>query len=150
MNPSPRLPSPTKKSIERRARAGADVWPLLDVMFSLVLLFLLTSLLAVSSEYEALEKRINLPEVKQDLSANKEQDAARLVVTVDAEGGYSIAKAPISIEALQTRLTEERPAAVEIRGDSLAQYSYVMKALELAHAAGVKGISLTYLHGHSR
>ena len=114
--------------------SGAPLAPLLDVVFLLLIFFVVTTSFAES------HLPLDLPEA----SSGKPGDEAALRIEIDAEGGLELEGEPISIEALGLRLEEahanERP--IEIRADRTSEHGRFVAVLDLARRIGIAAIGI--------
>jgi biopolymer transport protein ExbD len=117
-----------------------NMTPMLDVVFNLLIFFLL------GSSYMDEEKRLplHLPRVGKAEPIS----AAPVEITVEvlADGGLSIEGRPYDLDLLRRRMTEAvsryPDQAVVIRGDRGARYESVAKALSVCRAAGIRQLDL--------
>ncbi|MFA7158580.1 MAG: biopolymer transporter ExbD [Kiritimatiellia bacterium] len=119
---------------------------LLDVVCCLVFIYMLTSLLAVSSRQEARERTlppVNLSEMEEAAGLGN-QATNSLIVTVKPGPEYLIDDAALGLDQVPRRLAEQRPAEVEIRGDEAVNYGDIMAVLRLCRKAGIDRVALTY------
>jgi biopolymer transport protein ExbD len=112
--------------------------PLLDIVFQLLLFFILTSaMLQPSLELE-------LPQSNQQ-DENVEPD---LIISIDKDDRLFLNDAPSNlVEAEQTlrALAADKPNSVVIlRGDSALRYGKFFEVLDLARNAGIKTLNLAY------
>ncbi|MDR1239729.1 MAG: biopolymer transporter ExbD [Treponema sp.] len=118
--------------------SGIDLTPLIDIVFQLLLFFILSSAMLQPS------LPLDLPGSPQ----KNEGTEADLVISIDAEGRIFLNDAPASLETVEpavSALVREKPAAaVILRGDRLVQYGIFFELLDTIRNAGVKTLSLAY------
>jgi biopolymer transport protein ExbD len=118
--------------------AGLDITPLIDIVFQLLLFFILTSAMLQPS------LPLDLPGSPQ----KKEGTEADMVISIDAEGRIFLNDASASMETVERAiavLIRDKPdAAVILRGDRLVQYGSFFEVLDAIRGAGVKTLSLAY------
>ncbi|MDR2258487.1 MAG: biopolymer transporter ExbD [Treponema sp.] len=118
--------------------AGIDITPLIDIVFQLLLFFILTSAMLQPS----------LPLDLPGSSKKNEGTEADMVISIDAEGRIFLNDAPGSPEtvgaAISALIREKPDAAVILRGDKLVQYGSFFEVLDTIRNAGVKTLSLAY------
>jgi biopolymer transport protein ExbD len=112
-----------------------NLTPLIDVVFNLVIFFLVASHFAGSEPAEA----VQLPTASQ----HKEDDLPRrLTITVMSDGTYFIASRPVTLdEAKEAILLEaaDRPeeCAIRIRGDAQAPFHLIEPLMVACARAGI-------------
>jgi biopolymer transport protein ExbD len=117
---------------------GVDITPLLDVVFQLLLFFILTSALAQPSI------ELDLPESKQ----SNEVLEADLVISVDREGSVFFNDRRVSLEEVESSLRsfagQNSNGNVIVRVDSAAAYGKFFSILDASRNAGIKNLHLAY------
>jgi biopolymer transport protein ExbD len=119
---------------------GIDITPLMDIVFQLLLFFILTSAFLQPS----------LPLDLPGSSREPEQAEADMVVSVDGNGRVFLNEdavpAPIeTIEPALRRLVTEKPDAVVIlRGDRQVRYGSFFEILDTIRNVGIKTVNLAY------
>ena len=117
-----------------------NVTPLIDLAFSLLIIFMITT--PVIEQYN----RIDLP----DQSSNDTQPPPKLddqFITIDAEGMYHWGQDPISKAELEVRLDEvairegEKPV-IHIRGDRSLRYQKIFDVINMLKARNLTKLSL--------
>jgi biopolymer transport protein ExbD len=125
-----RLPQP------RRARAIVEITPLSDVVFLLLIYFLLTS----TSIQRSMD--VDLPRVRSGLAA----PATGVVVTLRADNSLLLDQAPLEldalVDALRQRLGERGEAPLTIEADRRASFDRFAQVLDRARLAGATQINL--------
>jgi biopolymer transport protein ExbD len=120
------------------AAGGVDITPLLDVVFQLLLFFILTSALVQPSI------ELELPESDQS-NENLEAD---LVISADKEGQVFFNDRlvrPEDIEAaLRSFAARNSNGNVILRVDSAASYGRFFSILDASRNAGIKNLHLAY------
>jgi biopolymer transport protein ExbD len=120
-------------------RTNVDLIPLIDVVFQLVVFFMVTSTFILTPGISLV-----LPK-----STTSEPVAmTKLVVTIVSEEEIYLNKEPYTLQGLNEVLTElsevERDAVktVVIEGDSTVSYSLMVKVLDVLRLNGFKGVNL--------
>lgn len=130
----------------RRAASVVDLTPLIDVVFQLLIFFLLTSSY-VSNQAPSMD--VDLPEASAEAAA---ETVEGFTVAVDASGNifmddHGAEDAPVTLDELGVRLTRlanEKPQSVVlIRGDQAAAYGSVVQVMNLARVVNLR-ISVEY------
>jgi len=103
-----------------RSASEFNITPLIDIVFLLVIFFLVASHFARSEPTE----EVNLPEAERTA---EEEIPRRLTITVQADGTYSTNAQVVSLETLEQMIAEgagDRPDeyAVRVRGDRDVPY----------------------------
>jgi len=123
----------------RRTAAVVDITALVDVVFQLLIFFLLTSSYVSQQGQDESSIDVTPPEASLSADAPKLHD---FKVIVDEEGRIFLkGDEPISLEALLlrfTRIAQTDPGTtVVIRGDENVAYGRIIKVLAAARAAGL-------------
>jgi biopolymer transport protein ExbD len=128
------------KSFARKTipAGGVDITPLLDVVFQLLLFFILTSALVQPSI------ELELPESNQ----SNESLEADLVISADKEGQVFFNDQIVRQEnieaALRSFAAQNSNGNVILRVDSAASYGRFFSILDASRKAGIKNLHLAY------
>ncbi|MEW6445959.1 MAG: ExbD/TolR family protein [Pseudomonadota bacterium] len=121
-----------------RDEISLDLTPLIDVVFLLLLFFMLTTTFV-----HAQRLKVDLPQAGQS-EASEEKDP--WVIEIDARGQYAINGDAVSAAMLAERLRaipeSHAETRVLIRADGQASHQSVVHALDAARAAGLVHIGL--------
>ncbi len=122
---------------------GIDTSPLVDIMFILIIFFLV----ATSFHEEERDIRVNLPESDPDMTLGAAVKV--LVINVSKEGRYYLGNVSKDIKSLQETLilaVEGNPdQKVLIRGDRNARHGDVAAALAVCRKAGINQANIGYV-----
>ncbi len=122
----------------RRSAQVPNLTPLIDIVFLLLIFFMLTSHFV---QEEALD--VALPEARSGAPSEGE---SRLTLVIDAQGHYRLDGAEVSeagLEAaLRSALTEREDKALRVRGDRDAPLGLAVRLLDAARRAGASGVDL--------
>jgi len=132
-----------RQRTRKRPISDINVVPYIDVMLVLLVIFMITAPLLVQGV------KVELPKISAE--PIKQQEKEPIIVTVDADGNYSLnvgdkPNKSISGQTLMTtvaaliRLQPETP--VLVRGDKNAKYGTVVIAMSLLQKAGVPNVGL--------
>jgi biopolymer transport protein ExbD len=120
-------------------RTNVDLIPLIDVIFQLVVFFMVTSTFILAPGISLI-----LPQ-----STTSEPVAmTKLVVTIVSEDEIYLNKDPYTIEGLAkilsglSKMEREEIKTVVIEGDSSVAYSLMVKVLDVLRLNGFKGVNL--------
>jgi biopolymer transport protein ExbD len=124
------------------AISSLSITPLIDVVFLLLIFFLVSSRFAE----EERELDLNLPSITEALPATLQPE--ELVVNIDKDGRYYIAGAfrqPEQVEQILRRAQANNPLtqAVVIRADRTADWEPVAIAIGLCKKAGINEFTAT-------
>ncbi|MEZ5560746.1 MAG: biopolymer transporter ExbD [Pseudomonadales bacterium] len=127
----------------RREDAGVDLTPLIDVVFLLLIFFMVSTTFIRETQL-----KIDLPEASGEL---QEIDQDVVEITVDRRGDYAVndrllvnAELQTLIRALQEVIDEHGPATrVVITADANAAHQAVVRAMDAAGKVGLTRISIT-------
>ncbi|MCA9542123.1 MAG: biopolymer transporter ExbD [Myxococcales bacterium] len=129
----------TPSSGARRNAAVVDITALVDVVFQLLIFFLLTSSYVSQQGRQTPQVPVELPESTLQAEAMPFDD---LTIAVDAEGAIFLDAEPVTLEELGVRLarTAERNAntVVLIRGDQAVPYGRIAQIMAIARASRLK------------
>lgn len=124
---------------EGRARIHShlDIAPLIDIVFLLLVFFMLTSTFLVP---EAVE--LQLPE-SETAEIN---DTPAVTVTLDAQGKITLNGEPVTLDGLRPAiaplLTERETTPVTLKSDARTQVQLLLKVMDQIRAAGGSNIAL--------
>ncbi len=130
-------------SYVRSGEVGFNMTPMIDVVFQLIIFFLVSSHLAKQ------EVHLELPlPTAESGKAPAEDTAPRVTINVLADGRLLMAGKPVAIRDVQHRLREQRIASgdaleVRIRSDRAAPYHLVEPILLAAARAGVWNVTFS-------
>jgi biopolymer transport protein ExbD len=115
-----------------------DITPLIDVVFQLLLFFILTSAMMQPS----------LPLDLPGSERKHEQIDADMVISVERDGRIFLNDDPVSLEDLEPAflaLKAGKPdPMVTLRGDRQVRYGSFFEVLDLARKTGIKTLYLAY------
>jgi biopolymer transport protein ExbD len=122
----------------KRATLSIDMAPLIDVVFLLLIFFMLTSSFVPPS----------VPLTLPQAASGAPSEAAKVIVSLDANGGISIAEKPVADSefetALRSALDQNATATVHFRGDTSVDYGAFLKLISRARAAGASQFHLVH------
>jgi biopolymer transport protein ExbD len=126
-----------------RGEVGINLTPMIDVVFQLIIFFLISSHLAKQEAQMALP----LP-IADSGEQPAERDARRLTLNVLGDGRLLLAGHPVSAAELLTRLKEAaatagEPLEVRLRGDRAVPYEFVEPLLVACARAGVGDVKFS-------
>jgi biopolymer transport protein ExbD len=133
-----------KFAARRREDAGVDLTPLIDVVFLLLIFFMVSTTFIRETQL-----KIDLPEASGEL---QEVDSDVIEITVDRLGDYSVNQRLLVNRELDTLLralrevtTGEADVArrVVITADANASHQAVVRAMDAAGRVGLSRVSIT-------
>jgi len=124
-----------------RGTPGFNMTPMIDVVFLLIIFFLVSSHLA----RQEVEMELNLPDAQTGQDADPTDLTRRLVFNVLPEGGIVVGGQPLAPDALSDMIAYEsgrgrtpgEPLEVRIRTDREAPYRTVEPIMRACARAGV-------------
>ncbi len=123
---------------KRREVVGLEITPLIDVVFLLLIFFMLSTTFVVSPGI-----RINLPKARSEPVQHKTQDVR---VKIDAKGTLFFADRRASPEDLDARFREAARAnpdtLVIIEADGNTPHRYVVDVMDRAKSAGLHRLAI--------
>lgn len=143
-----RAPSASRNP-RRGAVAEANMTPMIDVVFLLIVFFL------VSSHLARRETRLELALPTAATGQADNDPSPRLTINVEADGALTLGSTPVDPTELTARLTAERDRQgdalrVRLRSDEAAPYSAVEPALVACSEAGVDDLALAVFGKEAR
>lgn len=122
----------------KKPTLSSDMAPLIDIMFQLLIFFML------SSSFLNPSLKLNLPKsVEHD-----KKEPERIVVSVDKGGAIFVNTLRTSMEELKPRLevklANEPEKAIHIRGDQEMPYKYFVEVMDKARQAGARQINIVH------
>ena len=127
--------------IQEEAESRIDVAPLIDVLFTLIIFFLVTS----TFEKEEKEEKVQLPRHGGSSLVNKERP---FYINVLRDGTYRVQGETVDLDHLQvkliTRRKEKPDQRVVIRGDAKAFHGQTTAALAAASQAGFPSANIAW------
>ena len=114
--------------------SGIDLTPLIDVVFMLLLFFIL------AATFSPPVLQVALPTASTAAAAD---DPARLVLAIDAAGALHHGGAPIMIEAVPGLLSSHPDGAVELRVDRAAPFDAFIAVMDRLRAHGRSDVLIT-------
>lgn len=120
----------------KRVRANVDLTPLIDVVFQLLIFFMLSATFVVQSRIE-----VNVPEAES--TAKLEPRSVAVTLTHDEAGGRvflgpdEVADMEELGRRLETRLKQEPDLAVVIRADGHVETQRLINVLDIASRLGL-------------
>lgn len=122
----------------KKVRLSLDMAPLIDIVFQLLIFFML------SSSFLSPSLKLNLPQA----SRQDQRESENLVVSVDKEGSVFINTFKTSMAELrgeiQNRLKADPEKSLHIRGDQNMPYKYFVEVMDLARQAGANKIHIVH------
>ncbi len=112
-----------------------DLTPLIDVVFMLLLFFILAATFSQPVMQVALPKATTAERVADD--------ASRLVLTIAADGALHHLNAPISAEAVPELLASGAAGPVELRVDRAAPFDAFAGVMDQLRACGRSNVLIT-------
>lgn len=113
-----------------------DFVPMADVLFNLLIFFLLATTIAQA------EREINVALPTANAAAPISAVMREIIITVDQEGRAHVGGMPIEHEALRRQIEQavkDNPEQkVSIRGDKRTAYANVMRVLDICKASGLQ------------
>lgn len=129
-------------SVIERSPVGINMTPLIDVVFQLLIFFLVSSHLAKQEAQMPLE----LPEAASGYESEMETDRERVTLNVLGDGALVLAGRRVDVAELPERLSQlvsqaGREVELRVRGDRSVQYSTVEPVLLACARAGLRRVT---------
>ncbi len=125
----------------RRSSPLIDLTPLIDVVFQLLIFFVLTSTFQDNPAFN-----VQLPKAE---NREQVQEPKAVVVTLNAEGAYELDGQVVDERELELRLCaaaqDPETTGVNIKADQATQHQYVVTVMDIAKTCGLQKLGI--LHG---
>lgn len=121
---------------QSRRRVSLDISPLLDVVFLLLIFFLVTTTFMPDASMD-----LELPES----TTATQSEIALTVVSVREDGGVQLDGDSVSIQELEravAALLPEERQRITVRADSRVDYGVIVRIIDALRNAGVVALSL--------
>jgi biopolymer transport protein ExbD len=129
-----------RKSRESEERFEVPMTPLMDMMFILIIFFLVST----SFRNPERDQQVRLPDTSEGAPSSKVPDD--IIVNVRQGGVLVVNQRIITIDELQKQLIEaarKNPKQiVKVRGDAMAYHKQVVRVLEACSKADIKNVSI--------
>jgi len=118
---------------ERRVEEKPDLTPMIDIVFQLLIFFMVTAVLAVTPGLD-----IKLPEAEEAQAPEKEN----LFIVVDQDGQMKLNHQSVTFTNLKDKLQEKRTlldntTMIIIQGDERATHGQIVQIMDIARQVGV-------------
>ncbi len=126
-----RFSQPKKEEIS----LGISMAPLIDIVFLLLIFFMLTSHFEIITGID-----IKLPDITERAS---DQSADTMIVVIDETGNCYLKKGKVALKDLYLRLkriAEQRNINLILQADRNVKHGYVVRVMDLANQAGINFI----------
>lgn len=122
----------------RKTKLSIDMAPMIDVVFQLLIFFMLTSVFAQPS------LRLDLPKA----SIIDQQKQERVVISLTADGHIHLGDKVVPMERLKQEITlgleKAETKAVDIKADKNMPYKYFVEVMDLSRQAGAKQVNIVH------
>lgn len=122
----------------KRPTLSIDMAPLIDVVFLLLIFFMLTSSFMPPS----------IPLALPQAASKDATDSAKVVISLDAAGSVSISETPVTDAdfevQLQTEMLKNATTTVHFRGDKSVDYGLFLRLMSRARTAGAREFQLVH------
>jgi biopolymer transport protein ExbD len=127
-----------------RGQAQIDLTPLIDVVFQLLIFFVLTATFQNNPSF-----KVKLPKAK---NTDVSQQPKAVMVSIGSDGEVEIDNKRVDDRELQMRLCAafqtDNDTGVNIRADEATAHQHVVKVMDIAKTCGLEKLGI--LHGGSR
>lgn len=128
----------------KRIAAGLDMTPLIDIVFQLLIFFMLSSAFASPAMKLALPKaRASDPLIR-----------SRIVIAAAPDGQVTVNGQPTTLDQLPERLRmllqQDPTQPVRFEGDRLLSYQFFMSVTDAARSCGIRHLDLAYTPDDAR
>jgi biopolymer transport protein ExbD len=148
-------PAPTNDHVAklrgklRIAKRFHGVHPsLVDVMLSLIFMYMLSSLMVAAYQGAKQQERslppVHLAELPGANGGATSSSTQATIVTVGSKADYTVDEKPIALAQLEQMFKARPPQEVEVRGDEAVNYGAVMNVMRVCRHAGISRVALVY------
>lgn len=136
------LPLPEMFPPATTEEAESDLTPLIDVIFQLVIFFMIAATYTV-------QKTLDLPKAEKPTDANQgvameQLEQTNVIIKISADGSYVVDGAPVDAEdlvgVLRDAVSQKDNAEVVLDVDDAAEHDAVVKVLDAAGGANVERV----------
>jgi biopolymer transport protein ExbD len=125
----------------RRRNQGSlvDLTPLIDIVFQLLIFFLLTATFQESSSLD-----VDLARAKNQEKAKKQE---AVVVSINSRGAFEVDQILVDPGALESYLCDQRKAGkstLHIRADKDSKHEDLVQAMDLAKSCGFESLGILH------
>lgn len=114
---------------------GISIAPLIDIVFLLLIFFMLTSHFDIITGID-----IKLPDITD---RTPDQSTDTMIVVIDKTGNCYLKKEKVSLKDLYAKLktvSKQRKTGLVLQADKNVRHGYVVKVMDLANQAGINSI----------
>lgn len=114
---------------------GISMAPLIDIVFLLLIFFMLTSHFEIITGID-----IKLPDITERAS---DQSVDTMIVVIDKTGNCYLKKGKVALKDLYLRLkriAEQKKINLILQADRNVKHGYVVRVMDLANQAGINSI----------
>ena len=128
-----------RAGLKRRSASVLDMTPLVDVVFQLLIFFLLTSTYVKQSDRNNASVPVELPESSLKSTQNPPDE---VVISIDGAGLVFVGDEEVGLDELAERLVriaQTKPdTIVLVRGDQRVPYGRVGQVMSIVRASGLR------------
>ena len=128
-----------RAGLKKRPPTLLDMTPLVDVVFQLLIFFLLTSTYVQQSDMSTSSVPVELPE--SSLTA-QQKPPDELVISIDEQGNVFVGDEQVGLDELAARLVkvaQNKPdTIILVRGDQRVPYGRVGQVMSIVRASGLR------------
>jgi biopolymer transport protein ExbD len=117
---------------------GISIAPLIDIVFLLLIFFMVTSHFEIMSGID-----IKLPAISE---RGLDHSTVNMIVAIDRAGNYFLENEKLTLKDLYLRLkgsTERKKINVILQADRDVRHGYVVRVMDLAKRAGISSIIIS-------
>ncbi|MBI1977395.1 MAG: biopolymer transporter ExbD [Candidatus Omnitrophica bacterium] len=122
----------------KRPSLSLDLAPLIDVVFQLLIFFML------SSSFLNPALKLSLPRA----TIHDSKVPQHIVVSIDQAGNVFVNRVQVQMADLKTqlerRISQDSKKSVHIRGDKEMPYKYFVQVMDFARQAGAKQVNIVH------
>ncbi len=130
--------------VQRDEQPSINLTPMIDIVFLLIIFFMVGTRFSELSEAER-NIELNVPEVQQ--AGALTAPPKKREINVFKNGSVTLDDVPVSLQQLQTELTDARRQfnglGVIVRGDAAAVYQHIADVLAACRTAGIADLGIS-------
>ena len=128
-----------RSGLNKRAATVLDMTPLVDVVFQLLIFFLLTSTYVQQSQQSASAVPVELPESSLEASPSAPEE---IVISINERGEVFLREESTNLDQLANalmRIAQSKPKTIIlVRGDQQVPYGKVGQVMSIVRASGLR------------
>lgn len=119
--------------VEKPSEAGENVLPLVNVVFLLLIFFMLAGTFAKPEKF-----KLEPPQAEAEATLENKI----FVLQINADGALAIAEETISVDELKQRIADQKAKKVQVKADATLEAKFLMHLMQTLAEAGATELQL--------